>query len=295
MIGILDFDAYLGCACGFVEFMQDESHSALVGLARHGAEVDFRDVANFEQRQVLLGDIGDDPNRRQIGKAENGFAHFHHHALDHHFIHDDAGSRRRIIKRCYRLLATFGFGDHCFGHFEHFQFLLRADDAFDAGCADVDQCAQQLRAVDPEHRLAGSYVAAGLVDVELFYESIGAQRNHALRALIRFGDAGSANWPRHRHHARFFAAYARALNFVETDFETFAAFVLALIDRDVVHPHLIFLRLRRSVRQAHRVAVKDNLSRRFCSRTVAVGVCGRSWCLRHRRHVGFVFAKTKAS
>src|SRR4051812_36198618 len=42
--------------------------------------------------------------------------------------------------------------------------------------------------------------------------------------------------------------------------------LLALVDRDVIHPHPVLLRHRRRVGQAHGIAVVQNLARAACRR-----------------------------
>src|SRR5439155_1166958 len=58
-----------------------------------------------------------------------------------------------------------------------------------------------------------------------------------------------------------FRADTAALDFVEAHFDGLAVVLfLALIDRDVIHPHPVLLRDRRSVGQSHWVAVVQNFA-----------------------------------
>ena len=53
---------------------------------------------------------------------------------------------------------------------------------------------------------------------------------------------------------------AGALDFAGRQFDGAVVGIVALVDRDVVHPHRILLRRRRRVRQAHRIAVVFDLA-----------------------------------
>ena len=139
-------------------------------------------------------------------------------------------------------------------------FLLRRDQV---GTVDVHQWLTR------SHRLAGG------IDVELLDPAVELRGNGVQQALVRL----------HRRHRPYrapeiaqgdrFGFHAELLHLVQTELDQRSAggrsFTFVRIDRDIVHAHLVLFRHRRSVRQAHRVAVIQNL--RFCG-----GRRRRRWC-----------------
>ena len=79
-------------------------------------------------------------------------------------------------------------------------------------------------------------------------------------------------------------AHAAALDLVEADLDGLAVvLLLALVDRDVVHPHPVLLRHRRGVGQAHGIAVVENLAARRRPSVAASSPRARTTPLRPRR------------
>ena len=69
MLRVFHLDAHLARARARVELVQHEGHPPFEGLVREGAERDPCRVPDPHLADVLLGDIGDDPDAREVGET----------------------------------------------------------------------------------------------------------------------------------------------------------------------------------------------------------------------------------
>ncbi|GJD72680.1 hypothetical protein CFIICLFH_0900 [Methylobacterium goesingense] len=117
-----------------------------------------------------------------------------------------------------------------------------------------------LRREQAEEWLALMHVVAGGDGLDLLDEGVGTHRDDRDPALVLLDGAGRA----HRHRQDPSLDDCRpdpgALELAGRDPHGAVVGVLAPVDGKVVHPHRIFLRNRRGVRQTHRVAVEAHLS-----------------------------------
>src|SRR5262249_38324501 len=87
-----------------------------------------------------------------------------------------------------------------------------------------------------------------------------AEHDAAERAFIGFGNTGSPDRARKRPQGRHLRSHPGALHAIKAHPDRAAILLLTLIDRNVIHPHPVLLWDRRGVREAHRVAVVEDLS-----------------------------------
>jgi len=127
---------------------------------------------------------------------------------------------------------------------------LRRDGVFALG-------RDQFRAVYLEQRLAATDRLVGGVDVKPLDIAFELGGHRCQTAFVDFDATTGADRLVEHLQLGWFDLDTHFLDFLGADFQATitATILLAFIDRDVVHAHLVFLRRRRSVGQAHRVAV----------------------------------------
>src|SRR4029434_376623 len=103
---------------------------------------------------------------------------------------------------------------------------------------EIDLRALNIRAIDPEQRLAGTNVLARPADEQILDEAIRSHGDHGQTRFIVHHCADVEHAPHDDYRLARSRAHAAALDFVETHLDGLAVvLLLVLIDRDVVHPH----------------------------------------------------------
>lgn len=106
--------------------------------------------------------------------------------------------------------------------------------------AEMRQSNQHLdhvRSVDAGHCLTILHMAAGLVDLELPDETVGARRDRQQRAFIRLGHLGCLDWPLEAVHSYRLQAHIGVLQFGDADLGR-AEFILpTIVDGDAAHSY----------------------------------------------------------
>ena len=93
VIGVVHLDAHLCGARAHIQLVQHERHAPLEGPARVGPERDRRRSTDPHKIQILLRNVGNHPNVRQVGDAVQLLTGPGHLAFDDTLLHHD--TRRR--------------------------------------------------------------------------------------------------------------------------------------------------------------------------------------------------------
>src|SRR6476660_4517722 len=119
----------------------------------------------------------------------------------------------------------------------------------------------------------------GAADEQVLDKAFRPHGHDGCEALVVLERADSTHRPYDGSHLDVFGTNATALDFVEADANGFSVvLLLTLVDGDVIHPHPILLRRRRGVREAHGIAVVENLPRARGLRGGCLGFAARTEC-----------------
>jgi len=123
----------------------------------------------------------------------------------------------------------------------------------------------QFRAIHVEQRFALSDRFSGGSHMQFFYPALELGRDVVDMPLVDFHPAHRAHRFIQQAHCRLLGLHPQLLHLLDADLDLTrpgAWLFIPFVHRNVVHAHRVLLRRRRGIRQAHRVAVKQNLS--FC-------------------------------
>ena len=218
--------------------------------------------------EVALRKIDHRPDHRGVRDPEQHVAGLRAHAFDGRALEHDAVARRRPFDRDRNGAAFFHGGDHGVGHVEVLEPLPRTAAIGDAAAGGLridggdvfGRRRGDQRAVDFHQGLAlGHSRARGHVG-DFLNPAFRSHGDDGDPPFVELNGAGrpdrGANDPR-RCGLRLDAG---PLDLSRRQFYRAVVGVVALIDRDVIHPHRILLRDRRGVGQPHRVAVEFYLA-----------------------------------
>ncbi|MPM78877.1 hypothetical protein SDC9_125892 [bioreactor metagenome] len=146
-------------------------------------------------------------------------------------------------------------------------------------------CRNQFRAIDLEQRLSLAHRLTGDIDMQAFDIAFEFGGNCKDAALVWFNPTrGSHNFVEGAQLGGL-STHPELLHFLDTDLDLVgrSRFVVlfVFVDRDIVHPHRVFLGYRRGIGQAHRIAVVEQLAF-FLRRLSGGNRCVRTGSLEHR-------------
>jgi hypothetical protein len=276
---IAQFDADRNAAGFRLERRIDVADGPLENLLRVGVDLDPGRRTGFYHPDVLLEDVGDHPDRRQIGHLIERFTRHETHALHGLLLGHDAGNRRAEAERAPGVSGTGQGLELLVGDVPVFQArearrsqLLHAAAGFAAGRVQRFRRMRgehvfalgrdQFRAVDFKQHLALADHLTGHIDLQALDVALELGGDRILAAFVGLDATDRTNDPVERAQADGLGSDAELLNLFGADPELLrcarplVGFVR--IDRNVVHSHGVFLRCRRGVGQAHGVAVIEN-------------------------------------
>ena len=234
--------------------------------------------ADAHEGQVLFEHVADHPHPRQVGDPEQRLARHEAHAGDGRILDDDPGRGRDerqgaarfagLAQALQLLLADVPVAQPLQrggGELLDARLRIGSRAAHALRRAVGDQVfalgGHELRAVHLGERLAARHRLAGRVDVQLLDPAFELRRHRVLAALVDLDRADRTHRARQRPPAHRLDAHAQRLDAIGADLHGAGRItVLALVHRDVVHPHLVLLGDRRRVGQSHRVAVVQQLA-----------------------------------
>ena len=182
-----------------------------------------------------------------------------HPLAQDHLLLDHVSGRGCGPNEGHRIFAGEHFADMAFGNAEIAQPLLAAAGVTDA---EIDLGTHDVGAVHPKQWIAGVNMLACLAHKEFFDVTVRPHGDDGQPGLVVLDGADGAHRAHDHPRLDLLGAHAAALDLVEAHLDGLAVvLLLALVDRDVVHPHPVLLRHRRGVGQAHGIAVVQNLAR----------------------------------
>ena len=281
--GVRQFDPNLHRARFGLERRIGVRDFAFKDLVRVSVDPDLCLGAGLDQADILLENIGDDPDRRKIRDLVQRVAWHEPHALYCLLLGHDAGDRRaerhgpfRFPRFRQRLDLFLGYipilqaHQARFGQLHHVRLrcgsrrlerlhTLRGDRIFPLH-------RHQLGTVDLEQRLPFANRLSSRVDMQAFHVAFELGSDRVEAPFVRLDAPGRAHDFFNRPHAGRFRLHAELLDFFGTDLDltgsggVWVGIILALPDCDIVHAHRVLLRHRRGVGQAHRVAIVQQLA-----------------------------------
>src|SRR5262249_57937654 len=234
-------DAHARGSCFGFQIGIDEGHLAFDGLGHVSADHDRGAHADLDGGQIRFGNVGNDPEVRQVGDAIELLARHDTLAVDDLLVDHGAGRRRRPIERAWVGALAADLLDSALGHGEVAQTLHGSVDGLDSEASspalrsdcdrEIDLGELDLLAVHPEQRFALAHELARRVDEQIFDVTFGTHGHHSETPLVVFHRADRA----HRTHdcARLdrFGPHTAALDLVEAHFDGLAiVLLLALVD-----------------------------------------------------------------
>ena len=191
-------------------------------------------------------------------------------AADHLLLEYSSARRCRPLDGARYFATLLNFTDARLGHAETTELLGGAIDhrhlvriAHGTGCLDGERILQlrlhQGRAVETKERLTRFHRIAGRIDMQFLDVPLRPKGDDRQLSLIDAYDARRADRPNHSSQLHFFDTDAAPLDSIQAHLDgVVVVLIIAFVDRDIVHPHRIFLGNRRCVRQSHWIPVVQN-------------------------------------
>ena len=261
VIGIGQLDTDLRGAGFGLQLGKNEGNLSPEYFSRIGTQGDFSRIANLDPANVHLGDIGNDPDGRNIGQPVELIARHGAGASDDRLAHQHAVNRRRPIHGKRDVALRRDGGNELFRNAEIAQLARSRLLLASSHCKPVvDQCLDDLRAVETEQRFTSLHMLARCPGIDFFDETLGPQRDRTLAPLVKLDRARRMD--RFRQHAYLdrFGADTGALHLFDAHLDDGGiAGAFVGIDGDIVHLHRVLFGDRRCVGKAHGIAVVKNL------------------------------------